>query len=1217
MLNGLNQQGIEMAKLNIEQTRKALQSFDFKTLFIEELGWSNPASNKTINETIKEIAISRKPIAELSGAVVFEITTPNGEVPEPKQRMAIAKEIQKQHFEHVLIFIDKDRKQSIWHWLKNQDKKVVSREHFFFRHQPGDGFIAKIASLVVDISEFDREGNIAIAEVASRIKTALDIERVVKKFFRDYQNEYIVFLDLIEGIDNEADRRWYASVILNRLMFIYFLQKKMFLDNGDTEYLNHKLEFSKKELGKNKFYNEFLSKLFFEGFAKQENQRNAATNKLIGKIKYLNGGLFLLHKIEVKYQGKIRIPDQAFDNLFELFNRYSWTLDDTPGGADNEMNPDVLGYIFEKYINQKAFGAYYTRTEITEYLCEQTVYKLILDAINEPEIDPEILKKAGAEKYKPKRFENIAELLLHLDAKTCKKLIYDKENNEPILQNLSLLDPACGSGAFLVAAMKTLINVYAAILGKIEFLGDKKLTEWKQQIEKDHPSINYYIKKQIITNNLYGVDLMEEATEIAKLRLFLALVASAETVDQLEPLPNIDFNIMSGNSLIGMMRVDPNQFNKHIPQQLPKGKEVRKSTLFQPGLIQGNIFSEGHSESYQQLINEKEAAIRSYRNAHELGITDLEGLKKTIDESELKANEILDGLLVEEFTNLGIKYEQVTWDDKKNKEGKSIKRSINIKDIQALEPFHWGYEFSEIFRKKDGFDAIITNPPWEVFQTNEKEFFQEYDKEIKKKKLRIEDWEQNKEELMADKEIRQAWLEYSSQYPHQWAYFKNANQYKNQISVVNGKAVGNKPNLYCLFTEQCRNLLRKGGYCGIVIPSGIYTDLGTKQLREMLFDENKITGLFGFENRKEIFENVHRSFKFVVLSFEKGKASSKFPCAFMRHDVEELTNFPQYGSVTITVDLVKKLSPDSFSIIEFKSEQEVSIAETVSKYPMLAGDANGWNLELYGEEMNMTRSAGSFLTKPAKFVLYEGGMIWHFTNQFSDARYWITEKEIKADFLSKRVKRIEGLYDQPKDLKNDYETYRLAIRKIASNTNERTLISTIIPKYAIAGNSLTVNFPFKHDKKKYNELNFGNNELFVLTSILNSYVADFILRARVTTNLNLFYLYQLPVPRLKPKDKWFNAIVERAASLICTTEEFAELWEEVMKTKWSEKKAATQEYERSKLRSELDGIIAHIFGLSEEEFAYILSTFPIVSQPQKVATQNAYRDVERGLIKPN
>lgn len=105
MFNGINQQRISMAKLNIERTRKALQSFDFKTLFIEELGWSNPSSNKSVNESIKEIAIIRKSIAELSGAVVFEITTPSGEIPEPKQRFTIAKEIQKQHYENVLILL--------------------------------------------------------------------------------------------------------------------------------------------------------------------------------------------------------------------------------------------------------------------------------------------------------------------------------------------------------------------------------------------------------------------------------------------------------------------------------------------------------------------------------------------------------------------------------------------------------------------------------------------------------------------------------------------------------------------------------------------------------------------------------------------------------------------------------------------------------------------------------------------------------------------------------------------------------------------------------------------------------------------------------------------------------------------------------------------------------------------------------------------------------
>jgi hypothetical protein len=137
--------------------------------------------------------------------------------------------------------------------------------------------------------------------------------------------------------------------------------------------------------------------------------------------------------------------------------------------------------------------------------------------------------------------------------------------------------------------------------------------------------------------------------------------------------------------------------------------------------------------------------------------------------------------------------------------------------------------------------------------------------------------------------------------------------------------------------------------------------------------------------------------------------------------------------------------------------------------------------------------------------------------------------------------------------------------------------------------------------------------LLFATGVLNSFVCDYSLRSSVSQNLTMFFIYQLPIPRLTEKDAAFRPIVERAARLICTTPEFDDLAKEVGLK--SHKDGATGAVERGKLRAELDGLIAHLYGLTEEEFAYILTTFPLVPDPVKIAAHNAYRDVERGLIK--
>ena len=1125
------------SKLNPRTAREHLQAFRFADLFIEDLGWNHPDGGKPMAIEQDGVAWKATEISQLSGFRVFEVAAVDADTPFPdaKTQQAIWKRVAPHAVENLLIFVDAERTRSAWLWMKREGSadsptrraKTHPRRHHYLKGQPGDLFLSKLASLVVDLSELDEDGNIPITETAKRVRAGLDIETVTKAFFKDFQEEHGKLLEAIEGIPDPGERRWYASVLLNRLMFIWFLQKKGFLDvgrakDGNKNYLPEKLAAS-QDTGKNRFFSRFLRDLFFEGFAKTEEKRDIIGEVPLGDIPYLNGGLFLPHGIEARIEGealftqpyaKIKVPDQVFGDLFALFGRYSWSLNDTPGGDDREINPDVLGYIFEKYINQKEFGAYYTRPEITDYLCEQTIHQLVLDRINDGYASRKKLHETDPKTFPaPRRYETIEDLLLHATGPVAQKVLQD------ILPRLSLLDPACGSGAFLVAALKTLLNLYTALIGRCEALAHQPVLQWIATERKQHKApAAYWLKKKIVTENLYGVDLMEEATEIAKLRLFLSLVASAEKRSELEPLPNIEFNILPGNSLIGLLHVDPTKFDSSSKIQNPKSSIVNpgSKSRFKQSILPITVTYEEalgfttettlapttretqqahiavkQAAKYDELLRRKNERIDLYKKSTSL-FKDLAALKRDIDALKSEAREILDQLLLDQFQALGIQYEQATWDATKKKEGKPEKRPLKIADIQALEPFHWAYEFDEIIVNRGGFDAIITNPPWDVFQTNEKEFYQNYAPSIQRKSLRIEEWIEQREKMMEDEVIQKEWLDYASRFPHQWAYFKRAECYQNQISIVDGKAVGNKPNLYNLFTEHCFRLVNKGSYCGIVIPSGIYTDLGSKQLRLMLFDQTEITGLFCFENRKGIFEGVHRSFKFVVLTFRVGGETSNFPAAFMRNDVADLQSFPSFDSLLVPVDLIKKLSPDSFSVIEFKVQTDIEISTKMLRWPLLFGDDEGWNLELYGEELNMTRSSKFFLNQPTDFPLYEGGIIRQFDDRYAEPRSWVKETDLREVFRGKRVKRIDGLKKCPPDLLNDYEVPRLAIRKIASNTNERTLIVGLLPANSFTGHSLSVHFPFWHKKDKYNQLRFSYLELMILMAALNSFVVDFI-----------------------------------------------------------------------------------------------------------------------------
>ena len=771
--------------LNLRETRQYLKESEFETLFIEELGWDH--HTQTLPVTVDETEYQLTAIAEKRGMVVFEcpsIGVSDGHIPDYATRRKIHKEARKSAHEHFIIYTDTEKTTQIWQWVKReQGKPDACREHRYNRNEhSGDSLIEKLRTLVFTLEE---EEDLGLFGVIGKVQTAFDVEKVTKKFYDHFKREHTAFLKFLKGIPDEEMQRWYVSVMLNRLMFIYFIQKKGFLNN-DENYLHTKLTESQAK-GTNRYYKEFLCPLFFEGFAKPETERSSEVKRLLGKIPYLNGGIFQKHQIETLHGETIDIPDKAFAQLFNFFEQYQWHLDDRPLKNDNEINPDVLGYIFEKYINQKQMGAYYTKEDITEYISKNTIIPFLFDAARKsckiafegdasvwqllqedpdryiydavkkgvelelPEeiavgindvskrtdwntlADPdyalptEIWRETVARKQ---RYETVHTKLANGEVRDINDLItYNldiRQFAQDVIENcegpellrafwkaiteVTILDPTCGSGAFLFAALNILEPLYEACLDRMQaFLDEvggvpsesrpsRRYRDFRDVLERiaQHPNREYFVLKSIIINNLYGVDIMDEAVEICKLRLFLKMVAQIEDVKRIEPLPDIDFNVQAGNTLVGFATYDE---------------------------LKGAVTSEFDFDDTMKRIEEKAEDVEVLFERFREQQTELGGVVTPADKQVLQdklkvLEDELNEYLVGEY-------------DVPPPTSQKISKQANLDSadtdlayqawLSSHKPFHWFIAFYGIL-KNGGFDVIIGNPPYVEYSKVKKQY---------------------------------------------------------------------------------------------------------------------------------------------------------------------------------------------------------------------------------------------------------------------------------------------------------------------------------------------------------------------------------------------------------------------------------------------------------------------------------------------------------------
>ena len=758
---------------------------DFKELFVTELGWNRYRGHAQLPPIFvddKEYNITA--IAERSG---FQILYSGvDEIPTQSMAKKIDTKLRRQALDYICIYRLRGTAHDLWvvPVRTNEKRDLVLVEY--------DNANAEVVFQKIDGITFDFDEQTNIVDLRSKVQTAFAVnsEKITKDFYAGFKKQHKAFAEFITGIDdyvdtkNNRNKQWYASVMLNRLMFCYFIQKKGFL-NLDVDYLRNKLNYVRTNEGNDKFYNfyrSFLRSLFHDGLNTPKHSRDFEA--VFGKIPYLNGGMFDEHQLEADYDD-IDIPDEAFIGLFDFFDKWNWHLDTRLTASGKDINPDV----FEQYINDRAqMGAYYTKEDITEYIGRNCILpylfdqvrtatkesakefapdgyvwrtlresgdRYIFDAVNKGFNDfdngPESIARGIITDDMRKEYSEtpvgelpdshipLAELRSEWNARTPEQWglpneiwresidrmqrcdsILGKINRGEItsindfitynldirtfasdliangdsrfvgwfyhaLQKVTILDPTCGSGAFLFAAMNILEPLYEICIDRMQEFNRQNPAKFKEELaeitDKYRSNIQYFIFKSIILRNLYGVDIMVEATEIAKLRLFLKMVAVVDVERRaenlgLDPLPDIDFNIRCGNTLVGYAtkaQLDndlshPKDFLEELANQDFK-QQIEDEVL--------KVAAAYRIFVYQQLRQEED--MMAFKQAKH----DLRELLKSLND---KLNHRLYSA-----TSPNISYDE--W-------------------LKSHQPFNWLAEFYQIIEGNGGFDVIIGNPPY-------------------------------------------------------------------------------------------------------------------------------------------------------------------------------------------------------------------------------------------------------------------------------------------------------------------------------------------------------------------------------------------------------------------------------------------------------------------------------------------------------------------------
>jgi hypothetical protein len=936
-------------------------------------------------------------------------------------------------------------------------------------------------------------------------------------------------------------------------------------------------------------------------------------------IPLFNGGLFDSQRAPLLLQPKIfdnATLRQILEKLLYSTNRGT-TLFDTRRDFKN-MSVTHLGRIYEGLLEFRFERA----TETAVYLEYETAatrgksVEAYFDAYDTANLRKEkgfkavreisvkkgdvYLKSANNSRKSSASYYTPASLSEPLVKASVDRALVTAGTHGKALMDLKILDNACGSGHFLVEALNYLTDVALerldtdAELQRLVAQENAKVAEQLKFLNLDYqPDDAQILKRALLKRCIFGVDLNPFAVELARLSLWMDSFIFGT------PLSFIEHHVQHGNALMGATVQEFIDYNAN---------DVKQHDFFVDDLTARFDELRGVMQELDSMRDTTPAEVEESKRLWKRSIAPkLHLLSRALSfictrrallaEGNRKGCEALDktpDLIGQLF------------DEHKSKT--SALKQVELYS-EKYHFFHYEVAFPEAFAgAKKGFDIIVGNPPWDKTKFADTDFFPQYHSNYRSLK--------NLEKAAVQKRLLESDHIADAYQRVQDSAEASNNYYKDAFPLNKGAGDG---NLFRFFVERNIRLLNAGGNLTYVLPSALMFEEGSVVLRKHILTSCQMPFFWSFENNRGIFSDVDSRYKFAmtqIVNTPPDEASGFIDTAFYVLDAADLKQPEIHVAYPLTT--VKALSPEQWALMELRDGSDLPILQKCYRaFPALSAGWLGFRNELH-----MTSDKDLFIETEAKGLLplYEGKMIWQYSHVFEKAQYWVDQTAFDQRLHSKELYRMAQDLGVSKaeavkyegSIRYEREFVRLAFRSIARDTDERTLIASLLPKNCSFGHSMFANIAKNYSRDENDGVSVSEvspRTLLFTLAIFNSAIVDWIARQMIQINVSLTYLYRLPIPQPTEAEILATADYTQLArhalllSLAASWDDFAEL-APLFSVQRNEVPLTAKAMDN--LRAENDKIVARLYGINDVEFKHLLQSFRVMAnkRPEYVTLLN-------------